>query len=116
MFLYIPFSVISHQEKTSKNEQVENSAKKHFNFQPVFGCTQHPKAGQNTQHLGVASRFCGLTEKNVKLQLIWHSLPSNQDWLGIMLRKQLVKHIFDTKSSLFIDFASSLIIKGLSKL
>ena len=29
-------------------KKVENGSKKVF--QPAFGCTQHPKAGQNTQH------------------------------------------------------------------
>ena len=30
-------------------KKVENSPKKVF--QPAFGCGQHPKAGQNTQHM-----------------------------------------------------------------
>ena len=40
-------------EKALKlTKKVEKQLKKMF--QPAFGCAQHPKAGQNTQHLALA--------------------------------------------------------------
>ena len=111
--LYTFFSNFTSEikKKRLKRNKLKTAKKSISSFNQFLGVCSTWKLVEIHNTWVLLLDFVDLQKKNVKLQLIWHSLPSNQDWLGIMLRKQLVKHIFDTKSSQFLDFAFSLINK-----
>ena len=53
---------LNHQKTTKINKKVKNCQKKFENgqkvFPPAFSCTQHQKAGQNTQQASHIEKWC----------------------------------------------------------